>query len=568
MPGKSDYIAPVLFLAIALSLSPWAYNFPLNDDWAYAAGVKHFIEQGRFMLCDWASATQLLHILSGVLCAKIFGFSFAALRVQTILFAAAGVFVFSKLLDEFDIGPFEKLAAALALSLNPVYLVSANSFMTDTPYFFFMLLAVYFGALYLKTGRERHLLWLAFFSAAAFLIRQLAVAMPLALSAALLFEGRLKISRLLKIWVLPAAAMAGYFLWFKYIHGPTWASENYVLLSTLKHISNPSIFISDSLYRVFSVMMETGLLLLPMAAGLFINYFQVKSQKGLRKEAGWIFKSGPWLALTAFGIFTAFNGALPYLENTINRSGFGALTLSGAGFKPSGFFSSDIFWFSMTGLAAVSASLLVCASCFALRFSSPALRFLFFCAAFHLAISLAGAKFFDRYLLTMLPWFTLSAVVAAKKMLPSPASGPKGRSAVKLPGGSAITASGNSKFFTPVVAVTLALAALVSWAGVKDYLSWNGAKWELAARPRAGLKPEEIVNGFDYEAWFTYDKNMAYLKTMKPLKMIDEWEWQKMNNYKAIVSFSQDPRFETIDKIEYTTPLSSKKGVLYLLRFQ
>jgi hypothetical protein len=103
---------------------------------------------------------------------------------------------------------------------------------------------------------------------------------------------------------------------------------------------------------------------------------------------------------------------------------------------------------------------------------------------------------------------------------------------------------------------------------MKDYLAWNKAKWELASKPRAGIAPGEIVNGFDYEAWHTYEINMAYLKSMKPLKMIGEWEWQSSNKYKAMVSYSQDPRLKVIDKAEYSTPLSSRKGVLYLLSLQ
>jgi hypothetical protein len=100
---------------------------------------------------------------------------------------------------------------------------------------------------------------------------------------------------------------------------------------------------------------------------------------------------------------------------------------------------------------------------------------------------------------------------------------------------------------------------------MKDYLAWNGAKWELTGKPRAEFSPGEIICGFDYEAWYSYEKNMAYLKNMKPLSMIGEWEWQKVNDYKAIVSFTPDPRFRLVDKAEYSTPLSSRKGALYLM---
>ncbi|OGS28761.1 MAG: hypothetical protein A2218_11380 [Elusimicrobia bacterium RIFOXYA2_FULL_53_38] len=51
--------------------------------------------------------------------------------------------------------------------------------------------------------------------------------------------------------------------------------------------------------------------------------------------------------------------------------------------------------------------------------------------------------------------------------------------------------------------------AAASWAGVKDYLQWNLAKWELAAKPSPNLSPGEIRNGFDYEAWFNYPEKCS-----------------------------------------------------------
>ncbi|MDP2866368.1 MAG: hypothetical protein Q8O90_09005, partial [Elusimicrobiota bacterium] len=129
----------------------------------------------------------------------------------------------------------------------------------------------------------------------------------------------------------------------------------------------------------------------------------------------------------------------------------------------------------------------------------------------------------------------------------------------------AVYAAKGVRFSKPAAGLALLFCALLSWAGMKDYLAWNGAKWELAGKPRAEFSPGEIIAGFDHGAWFTYEKNMAYLKSMKPLSMIAEWEWQKVNDYKALVSFKPDPRFRVLDKAEYSTPLSSRKGVLYLM---
>jgi len=544
--GKyAKYAAALIFLVFAATLSPWGYDFPLNDDWAYALAARALAATGRLTLSDWGASTQLPHILTGALFAKAFGFSFSILRVANLLAAAAALFVFVKLMDEFEIGPYEKMAAALALALNPLYLVLANSFMTDIHYLFWMLAAVYFYVRRLKDPADGKALLLAgACAAAAYLTRQLAMALPLAFTLSLLFEARGKpgparsiktvLRGLAAVWALPAAAMAGYYLWFTRIHGPTWVSGSYVVGATLAHLSKPGLLIGDSVYRVLAGLLETGLLLLPLAAGLLFGARQFCSKNGLHRR---LTPAGPWLALAALAVFAFLNGPLPHLENTLSHSGLGVLTLGGAALKPSGLFASRLFWLAATGAALLSAVLLLCASSLALRAGGPALRFVFAAALLQLGVSLAGAKFFDRYLLTLLPWFALAAVFAAKGV----------------------------RFSKPAAGLALLFCALLSWAGVKDYLAWNDAKWELAGRPRVEFSPGEIINGFDHGAWYNYEKNMAYLKSMKPLSMIGEWEWQKVTDYKAIVSFQPDPRFRVLDKAEYSTPLSSRKGVLYLM---
>ncbi len=535
MVKYEKYAVAVIFLIFAATLSPWTYNFPLNDDWAYAQAVRTLSETGRLALSDWGSSTQVLHIIIGALFSKLFGFSFATLRVANVLIAAGALFLFVKILDEFEIGPLEKMAAGLALALNPIYLVLANSFMTDIQYFLWMLAAMYFYIRRLKDPEDSPALaWAGVCVAAAYLTRQLAVALPLAFTLSLFFKGRFKWRELAAVWALPAAAILGYHFWFTHIHGPTWASENYVAAATLGHISRPLAFFNDAFYRLLASMIETGLLLLPLAIGYLFSLPQFSSRNGLHRR---INSFGPWLALAVLIVFALMNGPLPYLQNTMARSGFGVLTLGGSQLKPSGLFASQGFWLLATGAAIVSAVLLMCVLGLALRAGNSALRFVFSVCFLQLAISLIGAKFFDRYLLTLLPWFAVSAVFAARGV----------------------------RFNKPAVAAALLLCGWLGWAGVKDYLAWNSAKWELAGRPRADFHPGQIINGFDYQAWFNYENKMAYLKSMKPLSMIGEWEWQKSGDYKAIVTFNPDPRLKILDKTEYSTPLSSRKGVLYLM---
>lgn len=530
------YAVPAVFLIFAATLAPWAYNFPLNDDWAYSTAVRLFAGTGRLTLSDWGASTQVMHIIAGALLTKFFGFSLATLRMGNLAIAAAALFVFVKLLDEFEISPFEKMAAGLALALNPVYLVLANSFMTDIHYLLWMFAAIYFYVRNLKDpDNSAALLWAGLCTAAAYLTRQLGVALPLAFTLTLLLQRRLKWRTFAAVWSLPAAAMLGYYLWFRLVNGPTWASVNYVAADTLAHVASPLVFFNDSVFRLFASMLETGFLLLPLAAGYIFSLRQFSGRNGLGRRVN---PPGVWLAFAALAIFAWINGALPYLENTLAASGLGVLTLGGAHFKPSGLFASHAFWLAATAASVGGAIFLLCSSGLALRSGKAPLRFVFAAFAAQFLISLLGAKYFDRYLLaTLLPWFAVAAAFAAKGV----------------------------RFSRPAAALTLAFFACLGWAGMKDYLAWNSAKWELASRPHAGVPAEDIANGFDYEAWFNYDRNMTYLKTMEPLKMIGEWEWQKMIPFKAVISFSPAPGMRIVDKAEYSTPLSTRKGVLYLL---
>jgi hypothetical protein len=508
----------------------------LNDDWAYATAVRTLAETGRLALSDWGSSTQVLHIILGALCCKFFGFSMAALRLLNIGIAAGALFVFVWLLDELEIGPFEKLAAGLALALNPIYLVLSNSFMTDIHYLLWMFAALRLYVKYLKDPSDpAALVWAGVCAGAAYLTRQLAVALPLAFTLALLAQGRLRWRTLAAAWTFPGAAMLGYHLWFKLVNGPTWASENYVAAATLAHVSTPAAFFRDSLFRLFASMIETGLLLLPLAAGYVFSFRQFHTRNGTGRKVNSVFL---WLGLAVMAGFAAVNGAMPYLENTLASSGLGVLTLAGEQFKPSGPFASHAFWLAATAVSAGAAVFLMGASGLALRSGKPPLRFVFAAFAAQTVVSLLGAKYFDRYLLaTLLPWFAIAAAYAGRGV----------------------------NFSRAASALTLVLVAWLGWAGMKDYLAWNSAKWELASRPHADVPSDEIANGFDYEAWFNYDRNMAYLKSMKPLRMIGEWEWQKRIPFKAIIAFRPDPRMRIVDKAEYSTPLSSRKGVLYLM---
>ena len=529
------FLLPVVFIVFSVSIGAFFLNAPLNDDWAYASAVLHFTKDGKMILCDWASATQIIHIIWGSAFAKIFGFSHNILRLSTVITAICSIFIFQRILARFKIPPERTLIISSIYALNPLFLILANSFMTDITYLFWMEISILFLLKYLDSEKTSFLWWTSFFSSMAYLTRQLGILLPFATSCVLAGEIKKKPSLLAAIWLFPAASLLGYGYWFNNIHGQTWASVNYVLSSTLKHIGEPLSFARDIFTRFSGSMIESGFFLFPAFLPFIPSFRKNWIKNSACKNIAVVF----FTSLIFFAAYALITGNIPYFENNIGKWGLGVLTVGQAQYKESAFFSSTYFWTAATIVGVSSSAALVpIAREFIRRTGKKGVFLATLCGA-HFLMSASGAKYFDRYLLTLFPFLLVA----------SAASHPFLRHSLKT------------------ACTSIFLMLLIVWMGMFDYFSWNKAKWDIAEKGANLLQinKEEIINGFDYNAWLSYEKNMVYLKNLKPLKMIGEWEWQKMINYKALTSFGRRYPFKEGLVLKYATPLSPQKGKIFLL---
>src|SRR4051794_16366050 len=84
-------IAAILAGFALCELMIWpAANVPLIDDWTYAWSVSHLLETGRLEVLSISAVYPVTQILWGALFSLPFGFSFAALRISTVVLAALG----------------------------------------------------------------------------------------------------------------------------------------------------------------------------------------------------------------------------------------------------------------------------------------------------------------------------------------------------------------------------------------------------------------------------------------------------------------------------------------------
>src|SRR5262249_5673091 len=79
---------------------------------------------------------------------------------------------------------------------------------------------------------------------------------------------------------------------------------------------------------------------------------------------------------------------------------------------------------------------------------------------------------------------------------------------------------------------------------------------------------DHIANGFDWNAFYSYETRMTALKTEKALRDIGEWEWQKGLDIEAFVTFDPAavPGQQPLARVSYRSPLAPGGATLYMYR--
>jgi hypothetical protein len=158
---------PALFCALAVLLCelisrPYA-NMGVCDDWPYILMAQKLASTGQFVYSAWAQPIIGWQLYYGAAFIKLFGLSFTALRISTLLVAMALAFLLQRTLVRAGITEFNATLGTLALVLSPLYLMLSVLYMTDIPGLFAILLCLYgcLRALQASTSRAT-IAWLCF----------------------------------------------------------------------------------------------------------------------------------------------------------------------------------------------------------------------------------------------------------------------------------------------------------------------------------------------------------------------------------------------------------------------
>src|SRR5262245_2343204 len=124
-------------------VAPWS-DVPVVDDYAYAWSVEHLLRTGRIVINDRSSIYPIVQIVWGALFARVFGFSFGALRLSTVLVSIAGCWAIYLTLRELAFDVTVSLLGAVTVALYPTWFVLSFTFMTDVPFVSLSAIALYF----------------------------------------------------------------------------------------------------------------------------------------------------------------------------------------------------------------------------------------------------------------------------------------------------------------------------------------------------------------------------------------------------------------------------------------
>jgi hypothetical protein len=244
----------LMLTVVSLAYSPAA--IPLIDDWTYAWSVGHFLQTGALRMLEWSAHYPLAQILWGALYSQLFGFSFAVLRLSTLVIAWAGLLAFYLTLRELEIRPLPASLGAVMLLCNPVLFMLSHSFMTDVPFVSVMNGSLLCYVRWTKRGHTHDLALGSALAVVAFLIRQLGAALALAPIGYLLLIRLAGGPRRILTWpqrlclLMPFVGFGLTLGWIRGVHGETrvyqervedlsfiWSTSGWIYLREFLHVS-------------------------------------------------------------------------------------------------------------------------------------------------------------------------------------------------------------------------------------------------------------------------------------------------------------------------------------------
>jgi hypothetical protein len=533
-------------------------NFPLNDDWNYAVSVKQLLEQGRLTITVWSLAASLTHILTGALVTSVFGFSFEALRMTSVVWAVVGGLCFYKLLRRYATDdPVLATIATGCLIFNPIYFELANTFMTDVPFVALSLLSMLFLFRAVDLADWRYAGIASATTTAACLMRQVGLVIPISSAlVALSIKDEAPKSRRWMTALLPLVvsivAVVAFQAWF---HSSGVQSFSYITETAyLKQRFGQGIvpLAIDALKLLMIAIIYLGLFIIPVTPLL------LRQLKNMLNKQEWTFLMllAGEMTVLIFGGLLYVHRMMPLGDNILFDFGVGPI-LTGGTLQP-GYWETahPIAWMVLTFLATACGSIATGALVIFLLQRKRGLTFQpivylpLLIVVLHLTV-ICVRGYFDRYLVFTLPFMLLALIGFCN----SQSQGSRDWSNLEL---------------LPSVAALAAFMYFCS-AGTHDYFAFNRAKWESLEylRKQAGVSPMLIDGGLEFNGWYSYQMEKATqnpdAKTANNGAQIN-FDPSMKHGDEFVVSLTGLPGYRDVRQTTFERWLIPSTGTIHVLR--
>ncbi len=325
--GRNVLFCLALFLLAVVAVNP-LLDRGINDDWAYSHIAREFALSGHIVYNGWPAMMLLPQIAWAALFIKLFGFSFLAVRLSTVVLGALLVPLLYRLGRESGLEAASARFLTLLTVLSPLVLPETVSFMSDVPALFLFILTYYGAIKAWKAGGARDCLaWAALIAVAGVLSgmdRQVYWIAPLTFLPAIAWiqrRNKRAIAGLSTAWLLVALSIAGCIGWFN--------SKPYTLAEdTLGAFrQNPLGSAIHSLHMAPPFALTMALILLPLLIAFVVPGFRYAPRKlAALALAG--------VAAGEFKLAVVHHHKMPVLGDVLTEYGILTPDLVAVGYRP------------------------------------------------------------------------------------------------------------------------------------------------------------------------------------------------------------------------------------------
>lgn len=457
----------LFFICETILLSPFG-NFPLHDDWVPSLSIFEYVRSGVVFYPALLAASSVVPILYGIGTSLVFGFSFVALRLTSVVLAwGCACFLYAFLRKNDFPRPISIAATALLLA-SPLFINLSYTFMSEIPALFFLLGAIFFFSWGLREKNYGVIGLGALFGTLGFFTRQTDIFIILSAAAVYFFDKSLDRRRGLLIFGLCGIAIVTF---GKLLQGagisPSALSVFYLPTDILLRV------VRTFLFALFFLALA-GLAVLPATVSIWMRGKKISDAR----------LSG---RLIFFSVVASVSGAVGFIlfnqfENVITLYGVGPVPFVMIGsIKTWGPIAAYV---AVTGMAIVSGVYLL--RCYVkdagIFFGKrPWNAFIWYYAALYFLFVSIVFPWFDRYYILLLP---LSCYCAAQILE---------------------RYSWRPRIFYAIIACM----GLYGMIGTYNYLAWNDARWRLGERLiTKGVAPSELSGGKEWNGWYHYKNEL------------------------------------------------------------